>query len=133
MPRTEPVVVHEDHCPIEGWEAAEGGVQWRTLLSADRTPTASITLGVATLGPDPSPTVRLHRHAQPEVYYILSGEGVVAIDGTEYPVRAGSAVFIPGNADHGAYNTHSEPLRLLYAFPADSFSEIEYVFPDTPS
>jgi oxalate decarboxylase/phosphoglucose isomerase-like protein (cupin superfamily) len=44
-------------------------------------------------------------------------------------VRTGDAVFIPGNAEHVAVNTGAEPLRLLYFFAADSFTDIEYIFP----
>ena len=55
---------------------------------------------------------------------------MVWIAGTEHRVRAGSAIFIPGDTDHGARNTGAELLRLLYAFPADSFDEIKYVFPE---
>ena len=80
-------------------------MQWRTLLSADRTPTEALTMGVAELAPgtahDPPP----HRHAQPEAYYVLEGEGVVTISGEEHRVGAGSAVFIPGGAVHCVLNS----------------------------
>ena len=70
----------------------------------------------------------VHRHAQTEAYYILSGEGIVTIDGVDHPVRAGSVVYLPGDCAHGATNTGEETLRLLYVFAADSFDEIEYRF-----
>lgn len=69
-----------------------------------------------------------HRHPEPEVYYILAGEGIVLIDGTEYPVREGTAVFIPGNAEHGMKNTGTVTLSLLYIFPTDSFSGVKYEY-----
>jgi quercetin dioxygenase-like cupin family protein len=124
------VVVHEETCPLEGWDdAIRGKVVWRTLLSADRTPTAQMTLGVTELGPgQPSPFLS-HRHAQAEIYYVLSGEGVVQIDGVEHALRAGASVFIPGDVPHGARNTGRDVLRLLYVFAADSFSDVRYVFP----
>jgi quercetin dioxygenase-like cupin family protein len=131
MPRTEPVVVHEQECAVEGWPGPGAGhVRWRTLVSADRTPTAALTVGVAELDPGEARDFRPHRHAQPEVYYVLAGEGSVWISGVEHPVRPGSAVFIPGDAWHGARNTGSGTLRLLYVFSADSFSEIAYEFPE---
>ncbi len=124
------IVVHEATCPIEGWDdAIRGTVVWRTLLSADRTPTSQMTLGVTEVGPgQPSPFLP-HRHAQAEIYYVLSGEGVVSIDGVEHALRAGSSVFIPGDVPHGARNTGRDVLRLLYVFAADSFSDVHYVFP----
>lgn len=124
------VVVHEDTCRLEGWDdAIRGKVMWRTLLSADRTPTAQLTLGVTELGPgQPSPFLP-HRHAQAEIYYVIEGEGVVQIDGVEHALRAGSSVYIPGDVPHGARNTGRGVLRLLYVFAADSFSDVHYVFP----
>ena len=109
---------------------AGGQLRWRTLLSADRTPTDSLTVGIAELEPGNAEAFRPHRHAHPEVYYVLSGHGTVWIAGTEHAVRPGSTVFIPGNVTHGALNTGSELLRLLYVFPADSFDRIEYEFPE---
>jgi mannose-6-phosphate isomerase-like protein (cupin superfamily) len=132
MPKREPFVVHETDCPLEGWDdPARGRVVWRTLLSGDRTPTGSLTLGVVEIGSGDSQEFQPHRHAQPEAYYILSGEGVVHIAGADHPVRPGSAVFVPGHAAHGARNTGAGPLRILYVFPADSFDEIRYEF-DAP-
>ena len=124
------VVVQEAACPLEGWDdAVRGKLVWRTLLSGDRTPTSQLTLGVTEVGAgQPSPFLP-HRHKQSEIYYVLAGEGSVHIDGEEHPLRAGTSVFIPGDTWHGARNTGSEVLRLLYVFAADSFSDIEYVFP----
>ncbi len=131
MSRREPFVVHEEDCPVEGADdGAFGPVHWRTLLSGDRSPTDALTLGVATLATGGPERPRLHAHAHPEAYYILSGEGVVHIAGAEHALRAGTAVYIPGGAVHGARNTGTEPLRLLYVFPADSFDEIQYEFPE---
>ena len=52
------------------------------------------------------------RHAQPEIYYMLAGHGVVILEGEE----------------HGVRNTGTGILRLLYAFAADSFAEVETEF-----
>jgi hypothetical protein len=63
MSRTEPCVIHEEECELEGWEdPASGGVRWRTLLSGDRTPTDSLTVGVAELEPGEARHFRAHRH-----------------------------------------------------------------------
>jgi quercetin dioxygenase-like cupin family protein len=125
------VVRHEDDCPIEGWDdAIRGTLTWRTLLSGDRTPTAQMTLGVTEVGPGQPNPFHPHRHAQAEIYYVLSGEGIVSIGGVEHPLRAGSSVFIPGDVWHGARNTGRDTLRLLYVFAADSFAQVHYVFHD---
>jgi len=130
MPRSsQAFVVREEDCALESSEAnAFGPARWRTLISGDRAPTDSLTVGVAEIDPGKSGQFRPHRHAQKEVYYILSGEGKVVISGTEYVVGPRTAVFIPGGAEHCAVNTGSEPLRLLYVFPADSFADVNYEF-----
>ena len=126
-----PFAVHERDVPIEGGKDDPNlGVEWRTLLSGDRTPTAGLTLGVAELAPGDAP-LRIHRHAQAEAYYFLSGSGIAHIDGDEFSVSAGSTLFIPGGARHAVSNTGSEPLRLVYVFPTDSFSDVHYEFDET--
>jgi mannose-6-phosphate isomerase-like protein (cupin superfamily) len=130
MCESQAFVIQEEDCELEGSGAPEFGlVRWRTLISGDRTPTDSLTVGVAELECGESRHFRPHKHIQAEVYYVLSGEGTVTISGTDYAVRAGTTVFIPGGAEHGARNTGTELLRLLYVFPAHSFAEIKYEFP----
>ncbi len=128
---TVPHVVDEADAPLEAWnDPVRGVVTWRTLLSGDRTPTRGLTLGVAEVVEQVGAEARLHRHAQDEAYYVLSGEGVLNVDGVEHPLSAGSTAFIPGNAWHAARGVGTEPLRLLYVFPADSFADVVYEFPD---
>ena len=134
MNRLRGVVVQEAECPFEGWDdEIRGKIVWRTLLSGDRTPSAEMTLGVTDVGPGQPSPFHLHRHAQAEIYYVLSGEGVVSIDGVEHPLRLGTSVFIPGNVWHGARNTGRDILRLLYVFATDSFEDVHYVFPSEAS
>ena len=126
----EAYVAHENDIEPEAWDdPIRGRVTWRTLISGDRTPTTSMTAGVAELAPGTSDDFHPHRHAEPEIYYFLDGEGLVSIDGVEYRVRKGSVVYVPGNAWHASRNTGSETLRLLYVFPVDSFDQVEYEFP----
>jgi len=128
---SKPTVVREQDVAFEEWsDRPSRNLRWRTLISGDRTPSDSLTMGVAELAPGASEGPRLHRHAQAEIYYILEGQGVVTIDGEVHSVDAGSTVFIPGNAEHGVRNIGSGVMRLLYVFAADSFDQIEYVFPE---
>jgi mannose-6-phosphate isomerase-like protein (cupin superfamily) len=123
----EPIAVDEADAPLDGWDhPVRGRIHWRTLFSQGLTPSAGITCGVAQLGP--GDWLGLHRHAPPETYYVIAGAGTVSLDGREIPVKAGSAVFIPGMAEHGIRHTGIEVLRLFYAFPVDSFDGVEYLF-----
>jgi len=71
-----------------------------------------------------------HRHAEDEADYILSGQGIMQIDGVDHDLAPGDTVFIPGGTWHGARGVGSEPLRLLYVFAAQSFDAIVYEFPE---
>ena len=127
---SEPFVVDENQPPIEGWDdPVRGAVTWRTLISDDRTPTDSLTLGVAELREADAAGLRLHRHAQAEAYYVLAGRGVMRIDDVDHPLAPGVTAFIPGGRLHAARAVGPETLRILYVFAADSFDQIHYEFP----
>jgi mannose-6-phosphate isomerase-like protein (cupin superfamily) len=123
---SQPVVVEELSVGIESGD--DPGVSWRTLTSADRTPTRALTTGVCEIAPGGE--LLLHRHAPLELYYFLEGTGVVTLGAVDRPVRAGSTVYIPGNTPHRIRNNGAVPLRLFYVFPVDSFGEVEYVMLD---
>ena len=123
----EPLVLDEADAPLDGWDdPVKGRMRWRTLFSKGGTPTDGITCGVCDLGP--GDWLGLHRHAPLEVYYVFAGAGVVALEGNEVAVKAGSAVFIPGMAEHGVRQTGTERLRFFYGFPVDSLDKVEYLF-----
>ncbi len=131
MTQTKPVIIHEPAQPFEQTIDLPGGrTHWKTLLSADRTPTEAMTVGVTEIEPSQANEIFLHQHAQPEVYTILAGYGVVQISGEEYTVQPGSLVFIPGDAPHGLRNTGNEVLRLLYVFAVDSLDQVVYKLPE---
>ena len=117
--------------PREGWDdpVARGNVSWFTLLSGEITPTKSMSAGVAEFLPRGG-CLNLHRHEQPEIYFILEGVGILTVEGRETIVTTGATVFIPGNAEHGIRNESEAVLRLFYVFPTDRFAEIVYRFPE---
>ena len=130
MDEFDAVIRRIEDCETEAWtDPRQGLVEWWTLFSADRTPTSELTAGVAELPVGAPRPARGHMHAHAELYYFVSGSGEVTVNGVTRPVTAGDAVLIPGNAEHLAYNTGNEPLRLLYVFAADSFADIKYEFP----
>jgi quercetin dioxygenase-like cupin family protein len=128
--QAEGFVIEERDVREEAWtDPLRALVTWRTLISGDRTPTHGLTLGVAEVVEHTGSEARLHRHAQAEVYYVLSGQGVLHIDGARHRLAPGTTAFIPGGAWHAALGVGPEPLRLLYVFAADSFADIVYEFP----
>ena len=131
MSPVKPTIIHEPAQPFEQTIDLPGGrTRWKTLLSADRTPTDAMTVGMTEIEPSQANEIFLHQHAQPEVYYILAGHGVVQISGEEHALQPGSLVFIPSDAPHGLRNTGSEVLRLLYIFAVDSLDQVVYKLPE---
>lgn len=94
--RRPPVLIrHEAEAPRErstcGWryrlisreDAASGVAAWAHAVDIDG--------------------ARPHYHRRStELYYVLSGEGSVVLDGVEHAVRAGTLVHIPPGVVHGA-------------------------------
>ncbi|KAK5092033.1 hypothetical protein LTR70_007900 [Exophiala xenobiotica] len=127
-----PIVLHHAHItsiPPESFpDKSKGTVSWQTLLSSPSTPTNSLTAGIASCPPR-SGYLALHRHKQAEIYHVISGRGVVKIEGVDHEVAGGDVVFIPGDAEHGIWNVSGEEeLRWLYCFAVDGFGEVVYRF-----
>lgn len=120
------LVLQESECRITSWNDHRGRLSFRTVFSSDSTDTEHLVTGVAELAE--GGYLALHRHAQAETYFVLSGSGVVTPDGIEHAVHAGSNVFIPGFCEHGIANTGPQPLRFFYVLAADAFTDIKYVF-----
>jgi mannose-6-phosphate isomerase-like protein (cupin superfamily) len=58
-------------------------------------------------------------HTEDEVYYVISGRGTIAIDGSDHPVTGGSVVYVPAGVAH-QFHTVTEPLQVLVVFsPAE--------------
>jgi mannose-6-phosphate isomerase-like protein (cupin superfamily) len=73
---------------------------------------ANQTLAEATLGPGQQ--TRRHYHAQSEeLYYLVSGEGEMEIDGERSLVRPGDAILIPPGAWHQITARGGSELRFL--------------------
>jgi mannose-6-phosphate isomerase-like protein (cupin superfamily) len=62
----------------------------------------------------PGGSTRAHSHAvSDEVYYVLSGKGVVTLGANSYSVEPGSCVLLPAGHVHFACCAGDEPLRIL--------------------
>jgi quercetin dioxygenase-like cupin family protein len=108
---------------------SRGKCEWHTLFSQPNTATDSMCSGIAICPPRTGHLCR-HRHKEAEIYYIISGKGILSIDGKEYNVEEGSSIFIPGDAEHGIANKGDEELRWFYVFPTASFNNVVYRFSD---
>jgi mannose-6-phosphate isomerase-like protein (cupin superfamily) len=138
-----PVVLHSSDIDESASEtfpdpSIGGNVSWKTLLSSPQTPTNTFTAGIATCPAgsntsrpttsQPQGHLKLHSHSHAEIYHLISGRGIITIDGKEHEVGKGSVVFIPGDAEHGIRNVGEGELSWLYVFGVDGFGEVVYRF-----
>ena len=81
-----------------------------------RIPALSAGLYVLPAGqPDPQ-----QPHAEDEVYYVVSGQGMIMVDGQDQPVQAGSIVYVTAGVEH-RFHSITEDLQILVFFaPAES-------------
>ncbi len=65
----------------------------------------------------PGASIGLHVIAHDEVYYVVSGEGVVTSDGVTTPVKTGDTAYLYDGGDVGIRQVGSEDLVLIIAYP----------------
>ncbi|MBI2844843.1 MAG: cupin domain-containing protein [Armatimonadetes bacterium] len=88
-------------------------VYTRTFLSTDKLSASSFKVAPGGTYFEP-----FDIHAGDEVYYIISGKGVIfnPYTGLAYPMQAGDMVWIPKGVWHQAYNFEDEELSVSTAF-----------------
>jgi quercetin dioxygenase-like cupin family protein len=125
-----PVHVDPEKLDWESWPehplVDAGKVRWKLLISQPGTPTQSMSTGLAEIAP--RGVLPRHRHAPPEIYYGLGGEGEIEIEQTVFGLRPGQALFIPPNAWHRTANFGLEPFRFLFVFPTNALENVGYDF-----
>ncbi len=63
---------------------------------------------------EPGQSIQLHFHPQlEEIYYVLSGYGVITINDETEEISRGNVVYIPELAPHTLHNTGNVPLRFV--------------------
>lgn len=88
------------------------GSQIRELLAYRNSCLSAMSLAEATLPPGGATVPHYHVQAE-EIYFILSGAGLMRLGTESRPVAAGDAIAIPRRMPHQLVNTGSLPLVLL--------------------
>ena len=99
----------QDGAPMQ---QAGGGVRDLKLVYPE-TGLDAKTLCMGLVEIDPGHASPLHRHNCEEVYYVLDGEGVLELEGENYPLTKGGCSLQRPNEKHLVRNTGTETLRLL--------------------
>ena len=83
---------------------------------------------VKTIEVRPGQRLSYQRHSRrSEHWFVVSGEGVVTLDGNSVKVRRGDAVDVPLGAAHRIQNTGSVPLVFVEVQHGDYFGEDDIV------
>ena len=61
----------------------------------------------------PGSGVGLHTQKEDEIYYVISGRGVMTVDGKSFDVTPGTAVLTRPGSSHGLKQTGDEDLVIL--------------------
>jgi len=89
------------------------GEAWREFL---RSPALSMGIYALAAGADDPQ----EPHAEDEVYYVVSGRGVLQVEEVDRSVRKGSIVFVPANAKHRFHSITEDLTALVFFAPAET-------------
>ena len=92
----------------------EGGLidAWDEFL---RVPALSMGVYALSAGADDPQTP----HGQDEVYYVVSGHGVLRVEDVDQPVQSGSLVYVEANAQHHFHSISEDLTALVFFAPAE--------------
>jgi mannose-6-phosphate isomerase-like protein (cupin superfamily) len=109
----------DDPVEVRPIHDGDGAIGIRRLFRGQTS--TGLNLHVWELPPGTSEGRHTHPAADPtddweEVYYVLSGRGVLELAAEDVPLEPDDAVLVPVDVDHGLRCTGDEPLRILLAF-----------------
>ncbi len=88
--------------------------EWRADKMGKSTIFESARLLVGLNGFEPGQSHALHAHAgMDKVYYVLEGDGMFLLEGSELPMQSGDLLVAPEGVPHGVKNTGLKRLLVL--------------------
>jgi quercetin dioxygenase-like cupin family protein len=74
----------------------------------------NLTNGVTTF--PPGGALRLHTHNCDESVTLIEGQGLVEIDGEQFPMKPFDTTFVPAGTPHRFINKGAQPMRILWNY-----------------
>lgn len=96
-------------------QSADGTQRICFLIGEATSGTKNVAAGLYWLAPGCTHDPDVHPKSE-EIYYVVQGRGVLALDGTKHDVEPGMAVHIPAGVSHQTTNTGDEELCYFYAY-----------------
>lgn len=100
------------------------GSELRPLIDRTSSEITQCSLAEEILPPGCAVTPHHHREIE-EIYYIVSGRGLMTVGDETNEVEAGDAVYVPRGLRHTLENTGVQPITLLVACGPAFFYEDE--------
>lgn len=73
----------------------------------------------------------VHSHAEPERYVLLSGMGILRVNGINTIMREGDDVTIPGGSPHAFITLGRKASKLFFEFGRGPLASIKYTYTNT--
>jgi mannose-6-phosphate isomerase-like protein (cupin superfamily) len=102
------------------------GSEIRPLIDRTTSEITQCSLAEETLPPGRAVTPHHHNQLE-EIYYILSGQGLMTVGDEKREVGAGDAVYVPRGHRHTLENTGAEPIKLILVCGPAFFYEDEVI------
>lgn len=83
------------------------------MIDPETSPSHSLKLGQTIIYPTGMTTGHSHDDLE-EVYYVVSGSGVMQVGDDEYPIHTGDAQYVPPGEFHTTRQTGNVPLVLIW-------------------
>ncbi|MDY6914092.1 MAG: cupin domain-containing protein [Planctomycetota bacterium] len=83
------------------------------LVDPDSGPSQRLKMGHTTIYPTGKTTGHAHDDME-EVYFVVSGKGIMGIGSDEFPIEAGDAFYVPPGQHHVTYQRGNIPLTIVW-------------------
>ena len=83
------------------------------LVDPETSPSQRLKMGHTTIYPTGTTTGHTHADME-EVYFVISGEGIMVVGDDEFPIKPGDGLYVPPGVYHTTRQTGNIPLTVLW-------------------
>ena len=106
-------VIDSRELPV--WQSPDGARRVSPGVGRDNCGAKGICTSLFWLAPGQETVLDVHQGSE-EIYYVVSGEARLLLEGETFRVAKGMTVYIPAGASHQSINTGEEDLCYFCAF-----------------
>jgi mannose-6-phosphate isomerase-like protein (cupin superfamily) len=83
------------------------------LIDSENSPSKRLTMGYTTIYPTGTTTGHAHEDRE-EVYFVISGEGIMVIGEEKFTIKPGDGLYVPPGVFHTTIQKGNQPLTVLW-------------------